>query len=151
MWEHIIEAGIYLRHIIKELFAAKGIYANWDQLGNISACVNHLQTIKRQVSKSVKASYQGLTHSDADTSTLVWRIANKACELKLQIELTERNVLQIKPITDLRNIGRQKFESASLATFNKKIQDLKAGNAGEGEADDIMAPNFHITTPDNIH
>ena len=80
----------------------------------------------------------------------MWRIANKARELKLQIELTKRDVLQVKPITDLRNIGRQKFGSASLATFNKKIQDLKAGNPGEGEMDEIMAPNFHITLANNI-
>jgi hypothetical protein len=47
-------------------------------------------------------------------------------------------------------MGRQKFESASLTTFNKKIQDLKAGHAGEGETDDIPAPNFQITVTDNI-
>ena len=80
----------------------------------------------------------------------MWHIANKARELKLQIELTKRDVLQMKPTTDLRDIGRQKFESASLATFNKKIQDLKAGNPGEGETDNITAPNFLITAPDNI-
>lgn len=145
--------SIYLRHLFyfKELFAAKGIYANWDRLGNISACVNHLQSIKKQVCKSVKASYQGSTHSDSDTSILVWRIANKTCELKLQIKLTERNVIkEVKPITDLRNTGRQKFESASLATFNKKIQELKAGNSGEREIDDITIPNFLVRAPDNI-
>ena len=60
-------------------------------------------------------------------------------------------MLQVKPTTDLRSIGRQKFESASLMTFNKKIQDLKAGNPGEGEIDDITAPNFVITAPDSFN
>ena len=97
----------------------------------------------------MNAGYQGSTHSDVDVSSLVWRVVNKARELKLQTKLTNRNVPMPKPITDLRNVGRQKFESASLATFNKRIQDLKAGRPVEGETDDIATPNFQITTMDN--
>ena len=97
----------------------------------------------------MNAGYQGSTHSDVDASSLVWRVANKARELKLQTKLTNRNVSMPKPITDLWNMGRQKFESASLATFNKKIQDLKAGRPVEGEMDDIATPNFQITATDN--
>jgi len=55
----------------------------------------------------------------------------------------------LKPITDLQNMGQQKFESASLTTFNKKIQDLKAGRLVEGKMDDIATPNFQITATDN--
>jgi hypothetical protein len=131
------------------LFAAKGIYANWDRLGNISACANHLQAMKKQVSKSVKASYQGSTHTNVSTASLVWRIANKACELKLQKELPNREgVLQPKLVTDLKQIGRQKFESSSLATFNKKIEDLKSGSPGEREIDDISPADFQVTRVD---
>ena len=52
--------------------------------------------------------------------------------------------------TDLRNMGRQKFESASLAMFNKKTQDFKAGHTGERETDVIPAPNFQITVTDKM-
>jgi len=97
----------------------------------------------------VNAGYQGSTHSDIDASSLAWRVANKARKLKLQTKLTNRYVSTPKLITDLRNMGRQKFESASLATFNKKIQDLKAGRLVEGETDDIATPNFQITAMDN--
>jgi hypothetical protein len=119
-------------------------------LGNVSACVNHLQSIKKQVCKSVKAGYQGSNHSDVDTSSLAWRVANRARDFKFQFENTNRDMLQMKFNADLRSTGRQKFESASLTTFNKKVQDLKAGNTGEGEMDEIAAPNFHIAAPDNI-
>ena len=102
---------------------AKGMYANWDRLGNISAAINHLQSIKKQVFQSMQMSYHGSTHTKADTSNLVWRIANKAQEVHLQREIVAReNAGSLtKVVPDLRALGRQKFKSSSLATFNKKI------------------------------
>ena len=97
----------------------------------------------------MNAGYQGSTHSDVDVSSLVWCVANKVHELKFQTKLTIRNVPMPKPITDLQNVGWQKFESTSLATFNKRIQDLRAERPVEGEMDDIAIPNFQITTMDN--
>ncbi|EDR07474.1 uncharacterized protein LACBIDRAFT_327989 [Laccaria bicolor S238N-H82] len=46
--EHLIG---YLKH----LFAAKGVYSDWDSFGNISTVISHLQRIKRQVAKSTDA------------------------------------------------------------------------------------------------
>jgi hypothetical protein len=45
---------------------------------------------------------------------------------------------------DLRKTGRQKFESASLAQFNKKIDEMKVGIPIETEVDDIGPPDFHL-------
>jgi hypothetical protein len=104
--------------------------------------------LKKRVSKSVKTSYQGSTHSDVDTSNLVWRIANKAQELQLQVKLLNRpTAFQPKPVIDLRKTGRQKFESASLAQFNKKIEEMKVGIPVESEIDDIGPPDFHLEAP----
>ena len=97
----------------------------------------------------MNAGYQGLTHSDVDVSSLVWRVANKVCELKFQTKLTNRNVPMLKPITDLWNVGWQKFKSTSLSMFDKRIQDLRAEHPVEGETDGIATPNFQITTMDN--
>jgi hypothetical protein len=131
------------------LFAAKGIYANWDRLGNISAAVNHLQLIKKQVSKSMRAGYQGTTHKDVDTSMLVWRIANKARELKLQESVANREGLtRLKATPDLRVIGYQKFINSSLATFNKKLENMKQGKTSLIE-DDEIAP-LALTTDSNV-
>ena len=91
----------------------------------------------------MELSYQGLTHSDVDTSSLVWQVANAAHDLKLQSKLTKRDDVQPKLIADLQ-IGCQKFKSSSLATFNKKIQDLKAENPIDGEVNDISTSSFQI-------
>lgn len=63
---------------------AKGIYASWDRLGNISAAINHIQTIKRQVVRKI-AGYKGSTHTSPNTTNLVFLIANKAREDKIQV------------------------------------------------------------------
>lgn len=131
----------------QEQFSSKGIYSNWDRLGNISACVHHIQALKKRVSKSVKASYQGSTHSDVDTTNLVWRIANKARELQLQVKLSNRLGATVKSVMDLRKTGRQKFESVSLAQFNKKMDEMKSGIPVESEVDDIGPPDFHLEAP----
>jgi hypothetical protein len=126
------------------------MYANWDRLGNISAAINHLQSIKKQVFESMQTSYHGSTHTKADTSNLVWRIANKAQELHLQREIVSRenagSHTLAKVVPDLRALGRQKFRSSSLATFNKKIEEYKKGLPVSHEVDEISMANFDVTS-----
>lgn len=129
----------------QQLFAAKGIYSNWDRLGDISAAINHLQSVKKQVSRSMRAAYQGATHKVPDTSVLVWRIADKAEELRLQDYVQGREGQSTaKPVPDLRALGREKFASSSLATFNKKMSEFIAGKSVIVEEDDIPSPEFAI-------
>ena len=73
----------------------KRIYSNWDRLGNIATGINYIQLIKKQVTKSLQSGYQGITHTDVDTSMLVWRIADKAGELELQSMVPDRDVKSI--------------------------------------------------------
>lgn len=76
---------------------------------------------------------------------LVWRIADKARDLHLQHEVNNREGnSKCKIISNLRASGRKKFESASLATFNKKMESTKAGQCVEAEEDDLAAPNFNF-------
>ncbi|KAL0062392.1 hypothetical protein AAF712_010738 [Marasmius tenuissimus] len=77
-----------LEHIIgyiKALFISKGVYSGWDQLGNISAAILHLQSVKKQVRQAFNTSYQGSTHSDVETAHLVWRVANNIRDARLDI------------------------------------------------------------------
>jgi hypothetical protein len=105
--------------------------------------VNHLQRIKTQVARSMRANYQGSTHKAVDTSQLVWRIANKARELRLQEVVPNRDGLSsAKPVPDLRTEGREKFAAGSLATFNKKVQDMASGRVVPPESDDLPTPDF---------
>lgn len=119
------------------------MYANWDRLGNISAAVNYLQLIKKQVKKSLKTNYQGNTHKDADTRALVWKVADKARELQLQERIPDRDVAA-KPTPDLRALGQQKFESSSLATFNKKLLEIKSGQKPTLEDDELPPARLEI-------
>lgn len=124
---------------------AKGIYANWDRLGNLSAAINHIQTIKRQVIRKL-AGYKGSTHTAADTTNLVLLVAKKACEHKLQSR-TENRAKGIKPVADIRQVGHRKMETSTLATFNKKIYLMKTFRdltelKEEEDAIELLVPEF---------
>lgn len=101
----------------------------------------------------LKANYQGSTHKTPNTSALVWRIANKARNLQLQKKLTNwEGNSRFKVVVDLRRTGREKFERASLATFNKKMEAIKSGSPDIGSEDDEMsAPDFMLVVlnPEN--
>lgn len=93
---------------------------------------------------SLESGYQGSTHKTPDTSALVWRVANRARELKLQQVINNRDI-QSKPVLDLRRVGYNKFDTASLAIFNKKILEYKIGrefDADELEVDELPRPDF---------
>ncbi|KAG6906553.1 hypothetical protein DXG01_013220 [Tephrocybe rancida] len=131
---HAMGINLNIEHLIgylKILFTSKGLYANWDRLGDISAAVNHLQWIKNS----------GSTHTTVNTDELAWRIANKVRDLKLQ-DVIENCPVPCKLVHDLRLYGRGKFESSSLSTFNKKIHHLIKGKAIKTESDDIPPPAF---------
>lgn len=63
--------------------------------------------------------------------------------MQKEVDNRERNS-KCKVSCDLRASGRKKFESASLATFNKKIQSMKMGqdSGAEAEGDESVGPNF---------
>jgi len=106
--------------------------------------------IKKQVSKSIQASYQGSTHTNVDTSPLVWRIATKARDLKLQIKTPNRKDNKTaKQIIDLQACGFKKFESTALAAFNKKIALIKQGKEIPVEDDEITTCPIVGHTMDN--
>lgn len=94
--------------------------------------------MKKQVSKSLRSGYQGSTHTDVDTSALVWRVANKANEYELQSLVPGRDYdSTAKPAIDIYTTGFRKFQSSSLATFNKKLEDMREGSPTQPEVDEI--------------
>jgi hypothetical protein len=120
------------------LFAAKGIYSNWDRLSNIAAGVNYLQLVKKQVMNSLKSGYRGSTHTNVNTSALVWQIARKANELELQTVIINRDDKStVRPVVDVVTAGYRKFQTSLLATFNKKVTDMRQGKSSESEVDEI--------------
>lgn len=150
---HWMAIDLNIEHLIsylKCLFASKGVYSQWDKLGNISAAISHLQATKKRISHSMKAGYQQLNHTVADTSVLVWHIANKAQELNLQTKLTDQlENKDVKPHVNLVVAGYKKFGLSLLDTFNKKIFDSKVGVLSIQEADDIVPVAFTLDSNDD--
>jgi hypothetical protein len=147
----LLVADSYSLHSLKALFAAKGIYADWERLGNISAAVNYLQLIKKRVTRSLGTSYQGSTHNLKNTPAIVFviRIANHVQELKFQQELQSRHNVQSKTVPNLHRVGYRKIETSSLATYNKKMEELKMGRGFDAdETDDISPAEFLETVID---
>ncbi|KAH8990029.1 hypothetical protein EDB86DRAFT_3245022 [Lactarius hatsudake] len=138
---HAMGIDMNIEHLIqylKTLFVAKGIYSNWDRLGNIAAGINYLQLVKKRVTNLLRSGYCGSTHTDVDTSALVWWIANKANELGLQSVITDCGAdLDAHPVVDIFTTGFRKFQTSSLATFNKKLTDTRQGSQSQPEVDEI--------------
>lgn len=132
----------------QRFFAAKGVYANWDRLGDISASVGLLQHIRKQVGRSLGIAYHGLTHITPDTNGSVRKIAHKINELKMHVFTPGRKTnTTVKPVVDSLASGEQKLKSSTLATFNRKVQSMLAGEGPgiEPEEDEIPPASFDDT------
>jgi hypothetical protein len=129
---HWMPMDLNMEHLIgdlKGIFAAKGIYSNWDRAGDISASLNYLRIIKQQVNISLKLQYQGSSHTASSSAKeLVWRMANRTRDEKLQETILDRQETY-EVVPDLCVHGRQKFISSSLKTFNQKLKQYIDGKA----------------------
>lgn len=146
---HAMGIDLNIEHLIgylKALFAAKGIFGNWERCGNISASINNLMALKRRVTESLNLAYQGKTHTKADTKDLVLRMAEKASELKLQEIVAGRKAV-LRP--DLRALGLKKMASTGLNNFNKKVLSMRTGATVEVEEDEAPVPEFAEAEPIN--
>lgn len=138
----------------KELFAAKGMYASWERLANISASIDILNDIKKNVATSLDASYKGRTHKIPDASNLIWRVALKAQELKLGIFIERREGNdEAKAVVDVLASGERLLKTSTLATFNKKLRYFKEGTApppdDPEDIDDIPAMNLTLNSEES--
>ncbi|KAJ8083510.1 hypothetical protein PM082_009384 [Marasmius tenuissimus] len=144
-----------MEHIIgyiKALFISKGVYSGWDQLGNVSAAILHLQDVKKQIRRAFNTSYQGSTHSEVDTSHLVWRIADNIRDTGLDIH-TPNRLMNVKSLKDLRVCGWNAIEHTVLPSFNGKIEASKKGSVDsefEPEEDVDGLPPLGISLVVNV-
>ncbi|KAJ7242326.1 hypothetical protein C8J57DRAFT_1084450, partial [Mycena rebaudengoi] len=128
------------------LFCAKGIYGSWERLANISAAIDVLDCIKKNIAISLQASYSGSGHKKFDASDLIWRVANKARELELQRTKITRTS---KANTDILPAGAKMIKSSTMATFNKNRRELLKGNIVEEEEDEIPKNGIVIDTDED--
>ena len=77
------------------------------------------------------------------------RVAERAQLLKLQ-EYIPGRTNQSNAVCDIHRIGYRKFETASLATFNKKMSEYKMGRDYENEeVDELPNPEFSENSNDS--
>ncbi|KAG0698558.1 hypothetical protein DFH29DRAFT_1081734 [Suillus ampliporus] len=149
---HSMPIDLNIEHLIKFLkmfFAAKGIYSTWDRLGNISATVDLLQNVKKQVGSALGIAYHGLNHSSPDTSASVWKVAKKINELRLHQFTSDRTEDDaVKPVVDTLMTGEKKMKTSTLATFNRKVRKMLAGEGFEQEEDEIPSLSFDLNSMD---
>ncbi|KIJ06386.1 hypothetical protein PAXINDRAFT_45026, partial [Paxillus involutus ATCC 200175] len=125
---HFMPIDLNIEHLIrflKRFFAAKGVYASWDRLGDISAAVDLLQHVRKQVGHAMGIAYHGITHTTPDNSASISKVAHKVNELALHRFTLDRDGNgSIKPVINTLASGEQKLKSSTLATFNKKVRGM---------------------------
>ncbi|KAJ7506367.1 hypothetical protein B0H11DRAFT_2219709 [Mycena galericulata] len=121
-----------------DLFTAKGMYGSWERLADISAAIDVIGSVKNSIAMTLDASYSGKSHTHPDTSNLVWQIAHKARELKLNTYDPTRDVNDVvKASVDILSAGEAVLKSSSIATFNKNRKDLLRGIQVAEETDEM--------------
>ena len=134
----ILHVFYILSHPPQFLFAAKGLYSTWERLGNISAIVEFLQNIKKQVTSALGCPYKGTSHTSPDTSECVWKVGNKVKELGLdKFEADREGNAVAKKTVNILSLGEKRLKSSTLATFNKKVRRLHDGYLDEDAELDV--------------
>ena len=130
---------------MQHFYAAKGVYASWDRLGDISVIVDLLQNVRKQVGSVLGTPHQGISHVTPDTSSSIKRVADKLSELALGTfnPMWKENDV-INPVVDTIAIGEHKLKSATLATFNKKVRGLMVGELPGADEDEIPEVAFNF-------
>ncbi|KAF9226185.1 hypothetical protein BS17DRAFT_776850 [Gyrodon lividus] len=83
---HCMLIDLNIEHLIKFLklfFAAKGAYASWDCLGNISATVDLLQSVRKQVGHALGIAYHGISHTTPDMLASLTFMSSIPTDLKM--------------------------------------------------------------------
>jgi hypothetical protein len=112
------------------------MYAGFERLGDVSAAVNLIEIVKERVSHELGGRYQSRSHTTPDTSDLVWRVYHRVVAIWDDNYKTPEGKPP-KARTDLLAEGEKKLRKSSMATFNKKLATLAAGQEPEVEEDEI--------------
>lgn len=127
-----------LIHIVQNLYSAKGIYADWEHLSNVSAAVVHAQACKKKVAKMMNTSYKKKTASEVDTSSLVWDVVRSVLQERLlEYDVTRKTD---KPCSRIVDDGFEKLKT-SVSSFNKRTKNQWGGTLNaEDEEEDTLPP-----------
>ncbi|EIN10215.1 hypothetical protein PUNSTDRAFT_64360 [Punctularia strigosozonata HHB-11173 SS5] len=126
--EHLVRIG-------KSMLPNHGSPNYWEILGDASAAIPSLQKARDAYVHGLKGNYMGTSHTTPDTSAAVWSVMDAAHTHKLQTTNPLRKA--VKPTVDTILTGRNKLQSSSVDTFNKKIQAMGLGVDVGVETDEL--------------
>jgi hypothetical protein len=52
----------------------------------------------------------------------------------------------VRPVTDTLITGEKKMKASTLATFNRKVRNMLAGEGFEQDKDEIPRPSFDLSS-----
>ena len=137
-----IETTRYAKNSFQHLFLFRGIHANWDHLGNLSAICALLSFFKKRCNLELESRYSGSSHTRPDTSSYVWMIAEKACDQRLNEYVPDRKG---SDVLDAIKKGDRLVRGSTLESFNRKIT-LKATRYRDPTS--VIAPSEGIDDED---
>ncbi|KAJ8090844.1 hypothetical protein PM082_024759 [Marasmius tenuissimus] len=144
--EHIINE-------IKKLYAAKGIYASWDRLGDYAAAIRSLIAIKKVMRSMMETAYQKKEHTNADTSASVWEVVSAIEEYQLLKFIPDRKVdVEVKATPNLLSEGWDKVRKTTIPTYNKNMalfRDSDKDGVFEVEEDELRPMDFTTGQPED--
>ncbi|KAI9462572.1 hypothetical protein HD554DRAFT_2027532 [Boletus coccyginus] len=111
---------------------------SWDCLGDISASIDLLQNVHKQVGHALKIAYCGATHMTPDNSAAVHKIVHKINNLELHTFKSNRiKNSSVKPVIDTLILGKWKLKSSTVTTFNRKVCGMMVGEGFNVEEDEL--------------
>ena len=102
----------------KFLFLFRGIHANWDYLGNLSAICTLPSFFKKRCNMELESRYSGSLHTRPNTSGYIWMVAEKACDQRLNEYVPNRKG---SDVLDAFKKGDKLIRGSTLESFNRKI------------------------------
>ncbi len=105
----------------------------------------------------MNTSYQKTTHTNADMSDLIWRIADAIKDRQLQEFVRDRPItVTVKAVLDLRADGYTRITNVTLPAFKKKVKSVAEGmecqclaSLVELEADEAQDMDFEFSENEN--
>ena len=99
------------------LFLFRGIHANWERLGNLSAICALLSFFKKHCGAQLGSRYSGSSHTRPDASSYIWRIVEKARDERLNEYIPGRKG---PDVLDSIKKGDKLVRGSTLESFNRK-------------------------------
>ncbi|KAA1470545.1 hypothetical protein DENSPDRAFT_774774 [Dentipellis sp. KUC8613] len=154
-WTGVDENIEHVLHVLQDLFASRGIHADWDHLANISPAAHVWRALLKVFRSALGVGYKGMSHSEVDTSSLVHKVEEKVGDWELLICKSSRGETE-KCTVDAIEAGVESLMGGRLAAFHKRrraafVTDV--GNDLELEQDTIPPIPPHIAayeTLDNL-